>query len=1175
MLKPWEIVAEEPRDLPCAEVTLTAFIQIKCRSEYADKVRCEFQWFGASSALEHVDASVVHGWERSPDDPGSSAEAADAAAPAAGERQGAAVLVHAQFQLKSSALKATCAFVRVVAETTLRVRVHFPAPDWKPGVEPSPPPTGEPNPKAKAKAEPKDKKKADAAAVPAYPEVTAEVVLQLAPLLLAGCSGAHGLEIFQDGNFGCKGVESFRVGVRCDKKIVSDQVAWFLNPMLVTFEAAHQLPREQHLGQKCDQVYGVVKAFGGRFLTTATSISPKGKAHFNYHKVFFVGPWHRRQLRDYLQSERLVIEVHDRDADPAAALAVGDQPALVPGKSKSPSPAASPTAGDGPGAGAADAEGRAAQQPAYGVVWVPLAELLNPNLKHPLDIRADLQPVSGVGWRRQKGNVSGGGGASSLKAASLFEEGAKEVIASLGQITYDVVPGFTQSGAYIRVEVALSRPLHIVEPSSPKAAEQKQQQEAPAQAEGEKPAEVAEPPDMEDETYERYSRLLFVLDYRKSIIMKKLLFLVSSINVNALQLDSGQARALTSVQLTDEQLMDQNLDIVTGFVILDRYTRIVMVEGLRHKAMRQIIDTLGIVDLKCTRQCKVLFHPDLCFSQRLYGQFNLCLKQIKLRQPTLESLTYRPELCLTGRCEPDVSTALHQLTEIKRATRLHMLKSNGSFPSAQGLIAIETQYGDFVADKELAGGCVNDDTKSQASKASGTTSGSQQDSQSHSKNSKCAEALAVAAAQALATDEDDEDVGADDAATIPGELSQIKQRISLRAPLDSANRGFLRTLAERATQPPRNSITCNIEALQAASAQIADTEGSYTNRKRAADTSFLEGKGIYIYSGQKLNSAELQKQHLRASMQQADKLWTYSADKNSGCFPLTDEEVTADNLMRETVILDDGREPWRYPKQREKADFKKLSRDVSDARKEELQSPWIENQMFPESEKKEIVLGAFDAKALGTGGAHVIPARRPGLPAEPYAPPEPAKEAPPGPPMKFKGRCNVGQENVVDKYHSGILHGEPQAFGLRFTDRRPPHELAKKYGKGPGTANVEQPPVSIALAEPWQDANGTSDCLTSFMKTVARPIVDRRPPSAPHSARGPGRPAAAAAERTPVEPLAFTTVKPKVSASPAQARVWNAMLAAGRGDGTGRATRQHGARSGMQGERLLAPLSAR
>jgi len=315
-----------------------------------------------------------------------------------------------------------------------------------------------------------------------------------------------------------------------------------------------------------------------------------------------------------------------------------------------------------------------------------------------------------------------------------------------------------------------------------------------------------------------------------------------------------------------------------------------------------------------------------------------------------------------------------------------------------------------------------------------------------------------------------------------------------------------------------------LRELSQANAKVNATSRTVGPRK-IVDASFLEGQPVHIYSGQKCNSAELQKRALRAAMQgqEGQKLWTYSVGHNSGCFPMLEKDITLGDMLRQSDAVEDSREPFRYPKQRRRADFPKLENNVSEARKDDLRSPWVENQLYPELSLKEVVHGAFDAKSLGTGGAHVIPERRPGL--HPPGCRTPAEEPEPlQPPMCFSARVSMGAESLADKYNRSILDGRPQARSIRFGERSVPRSVARKFGTGAQLAEVEAAPVSFNLAERYDGKLGNSDCLTSFMRDVAKPLAAQRATSQGPVAGSGGRdrgaqqqprgPAAAQADRS-------------------------------------------------------------
>merc|ERR1719362_1991446 len=140
-----------------------------------------------------------------------------------------------------------------------------------------------------------------------------------------------------------------------------------------------------------------------------------------------------------------------------------------------------------------------------------------------------------------------------------------------------------------------------------------------------------------------------------------------------------------------------------------------------------------------------------------------------------------------------------------------------------------------------------------------------------------------------------------------------------------------------------------------------------------------------------------------------------------------------------------------------------MSRGVSDARKEELKGGWVENQFYPELERKEIIRGAFDSKSLSTRDAHVIALRRPGhLPAGNH--PQAPEPKPKRPPMTFSARQSMGMESHADKFGL-IREGPPNRLGLSFKTRSVPEDVANKFGTGRPITDLEAPPPTLNLVE--------------------------------------------------------------------------------------------------------------
>eukprot|EP00930_Biecheleria_cincta_P024899 TRINITY_DN17778_c0_g2_i1.p1 TRINITY_DN17778_c0_g2~~TRINITY_DN17778_c0_g2_i1.p1 ORF type:complete len:1203 (-),score=258.08 TRINITY_DN17778_c0_g2_i1:496-4062(-) len=1188
MVTPWKEPRSDPPDLPENEVTLTASIRSRCRDDYSDRILVEFCWWTPDGILkEPVPSTPLKEWEKVGEPEISEDQPEPLPQPAEGEaeaQRGPVMLETLRFEKQSPTLKSGCAFARYLAVAALRVRVHYPDPA-RPPPPASPLPAestpAEADPKAKAKAKAKGKKAATpepaVAQQPAERQLVAELVLPLAPLLVQKSKGIGGPKLSEDflAFVQCPGLKALDVSVDCSGPLLPDEVVQHLNPLLLSLNGVHRLPMEVHLGQQ-QHVYAVVEGLGQRRTTLPVVLGPRHSARFQVHLVHFVGTWPQHELRQHLQLGQLMIEVHDRDKQQFSS--GGD--ARVASDSIPP--------------GFTDSiDDKLAAESPYGVARFALAELLNPRLSQPVSMRVDLEAAIS-----KKMTQRGLGGSRNLKVSTVMkgDADARQLLQSIENAAYEFMPGFSQAGSWVGLTLTLARPLlsssqidkippkpprpetpppepEELDPKAkakakPKAAPEKPRTPTPEPVEGdvEEPEEPVPPG-----RYERFARIVIVVDYRRTTVVKKLINTVHSNNSEVMQLDVGQARAMATVKLTDEQKDDLSLDILTGFILLDRKCRIIVIEGLREGAIHKVLEVIGTREN--TPKLKLLYNPDLGFRERIYKEFNLVLKQVKLRQPTLEGLSMRPNLCLPGRSDELISRGLAQLLEVKRANRIHVLKLMNSFPCSDSLIGIETQYGDFVTEKELQGGCLDEGKSTR----SGTIR-SKTDSYGHEEAGSKAGSRTASKAQA---DEKEQEEDSEEGGSEVEEVKVRNAKIYLKAPLDTCNDEFARTLLERTAQPAQDMVSLNKAALtELSDAQRLLQETSGTARrvgpKKVVDTEFLEpGAKIHIYSGQALNTSELQMKALRSKMagQEGQKMWTYSEERNSGCFPMLDKEVPLEKMLREEVPQNDSREPFRCPKPREAAEIRKHPMDVSEARKDELRSRWVENEMHSESEKKEIVRGAFDAQSLGMGGAHIIPLRRPVLFEAGRVAQETVQEEEDQPPkpMRFQARASVALENVTDKYQRTLLDGPPKSLGLRFDQRKAPRTIRKKFGDTKkGNETLKAPPASFAKDEEYLEDKANYDYLTDFMRSISRPL---KTPRDIGNAAAPKNTRSGAGDLTakPPEKLLPNTVWKDMTTTAKQKGSFQATMT------TGQATAPLSARGPCSGSnrQVRQPLSAR
>lgn len=99
---------------------------------------------------------------------------------------------------------------------------------------------------------------------------------------------------------------------------------------------------------------------------------------------------------------------------------------------------------------------------------------------------------------------------------------------------------------------------------------------------------------------------------------------------------------------------------------------------------------------------RYLLNDQLTFAHRLYTEFDVSLKHIKLVKP-LYTITNDRTTYLKDTMGADCFTALNHINQLRQATRLRDAKHLNLFPSVIQLLAFEKKFGGFVTDADIDG----------------------------------------------------------------------------------------------------------------------------------------------------------------------------------------------------------------------------------------------------------------------------------------------------------------------------------------------------------------------------------------------------------------------------------------------------------------------------------------
>ena len=102
------------------------------------------------------------------------------------------------------------------------------------------------------------------------------------------------------------------------------------------------------------------------------------------------------------------------------------------------------------------------------------------------------------------------------------------------------------------------------------------------------------------------------------------------------------------------------------------------------------------------RKYTLLYNPDVRFKNRMYLDFNVAIKKIKLREP-LTKIMGAPDVYLRSKVPEDMFDILQKFAEIRKLTRLSLIRDFNLFPLTEKLLTLERKYGDSLNTEDLHG----------------------------------------------------------------------------------------------------------------------------------------------------------------------------------------------------------------------------------------------------------------------------------------------------------------------------------------------------------------------------------------------------------------------------------------------------------------------------------------
>ncbi|XP_054832357.1 uncharacterized protein FLJ43738-like, partial [Eublepharis macularius] len=408
--------------------------------------------------------------------------------------------------------------------------------------------------------------------------------------------------------------------------------------------------------------------------------------------------------------------------------------------------------------------------------------------------------------------------------------------------------------------------------------------------------EISVPLSPEDEipdtetVYCPYSCIIYIFDYKNRSLLSFLLQEITEINAKAFQLDSYPLhiiqKSLNTLKLTSKLSLEEisQMDIITGFHIMDGSVHLLVVEGLKDKALKKMWNKrIDRMQESKTGRLEILYNSQITFHQRLYVDLEAILFHIRLCKP-LSSITKQPLLYIRDLVPLACFQALSRLDYICHSKKLRDVVHYDLLPSAEMIISLGQEFGIPLAKDDL---------------------------------------LIQQQPEILETYK------------FPTYFQKKQKKHSF---LDNQNKLYILRKMEMESQAPQDYIQANIENVNLLS-KMMQNEALGIIRAFPSD-----GKSIFNYSTQYLNSAEIAKRLLRQEMaQEPGKRFAYSHKYVSGIFDPVDE----DSVRKESIALLKRKwltsEGFVFPGFKSSVESNMHSHMPDEARVEELTEKWEEN----------------------------------------------------------------------------------------------------------------------------------------------------------------------------------------------------------------------------------------
>ena len=203
----------------------------------------------------------------------------------------------------------------------------------------------------------------------------------------------------------------------------------------------------------------------------------------------------------------------------------------------------------------------------------------------------------------------------------------------------------------------------------------------------------------ENEREKNLERFIYYTTYDDINFMEKINQLFEEINQTAFELRSP--KEIYTYGLTPEDKDNNEKDYISGFQIIDKVSRLTVIEGIAGKGMKKVKETFPKTQMNSST-FMIFSDSNILFNKRIYSLFGLSLKFIKIRTNLSDILTTY-DIYLKSNNSRAIFDAFMNLGSILKAETLKEITVENLFPDGEGLLLLERKYGDILKTEDLTG----------------------------------------------------------------------------------------------------------------------------------------------------------------------------------------------------------------------------------------------------------------------------------------------------------------------------------------------------------------------------------------------------------------------------------------------------------------------------------------